>query len=336
MKLINIYKNFWLRNLCVICLFIILIFSCVYTDYYEKIVYAKSSYLEILWKIFLGVFPLYLFQIISNVLIIKELFLKKKYKLFAVVLTIYWIITHLFLSWFYKLNEIGEFTLISTLGAVINCSGIYFLHLWILRNISKSQKILINTQLELDMLKGQLNPHFLLNAMNNLYGEALTVPENVAERILNLSKLLRYQVEASAKNLVALSDEFHFLEQYIEYYQFRNKNLEVDFRSSGRMENIYIPPLLLMSLLENAVKFSCETDNPLIRLELIAEVEGFSFLIENNYSLTSVENTGTGIGLSNLMKRLDVYGYENEFRNFKQDNLFIANLKIWGLPTDAL
>ncbi|OXA70463.1 histidine kinase [Flavobacterium aquidurense] len=335
MKLMNIYQNFWLRNLIVLTFFMMLIFFCVYTDYNDQINFKKVGYSLVVKKIIIAIIPMYVLQIISNVGLIKELFIKKKYKTFVVSFILYWFLAHFFLGWYFRINEIGKFSLISTVGTILNGSGIYFLHLWILLNIRKGRKELFNTQLELSLLKEQLNPHFLLNAMNNLYGEALSVPENVAERILNLSKLLRYQVETSKKDLIVLSEEFNFLKQYVEYYKFRNERLIVMQSSTGNMDDVYIPPLLLMSLVENAVKFSSETDNPYIVFEINVESNSLSFIMQNNFLDQGMQSKGTGIGLSNLQRRLEVYGYRHEFTCSKEDELFIAKLNIWGLSTVA-
>ena len=336
MKLMNIYQNFWFRNLIVLTFFIVLIFCCVYTDDSDQAVFKKIGHLGVLFKIIIGVLPVYALQTISNVVLVKELFIKKKYKLFILAIILYWLLCYKFLAWYFEFNDIGKFSLISTVGAIINGSGIYFLHLYILRNIKKGRKELVNTQLELALLKQQLNPHFLLNAMNNLYGEALSIPENVAQRILNLSKLLRYQVETSKKDLVILSEEFDFLKQYVDYYKFRNERLIIKQSYVGTMDEVFVPPLLFMSLVENAVKFSSETDSPYIDFEISAQCDSLSFKIQNNFLEEQTKNSGTGIGLSNLQRRLEVYDYKHEFTYYKENDLFIVKLNIWGLSTAVL
>ncbi|QLC64773.1 histidine kinase [Flavobacterium sp. LPB0248] len=336
MKLMNIYRNFWLRNLIVLAFFIVLIFFCVCADDTDHAIFKKFGHLSVFFKIVVGVLPIYVLQTISNVVLVKELFIKKKYRLFILAYILYWFLGHKFLGWYFALNEIGSFSLISTLAAIINGLGIYFLHLYILRNIKKGRKELLNTQLELALLKEQLNPHFLLNAMNNLYGEALSVPENVAERILNLSKLLRYQVEASRKDLVILSEEINFLKRYADYYKFRNDRLAVTQSYAGPQDKVLVPPLLFMSLLENAVKFSSQTDKPCIDFEIRVHCDNLSFKIKNNYPDEQGQNKGTGIGLLNLKRRLEVYEYKHELAYYREDDLFIVKLNIWGLSTAVL
>ncbi|MFD2939137.1 sensor histidine kinase [Flavobacterium notoginsengisoli] len=235
------------------------------------------------------------------------------------------------MNWCSRLNGVEESTLISTMAAAISGSGIYALHLYVLKSLMQGRKELVNTQLELALLKEQLNPHFLLNAMNNLYGEALSFPDNVAERILNLSKLLRYQVETSKKDLVILSEEFNFIKQYLDYYKFRNERLIVTQSIFGNMEDIYLPPLLFMSLFENAVKFSSETDDPLIEFEMTVKDNSLCFMLRNNYIEKQALNSGTGVGLSNLKRRLKVYDYHYDFTYYAENDVFVVKLNLWGL-----
>jgi len=335
MKLLKIYQNFFLRNVIVFTFFIVLIFSSVYNDFYTD---AKNTFHSPLWllgKILVATFPLYSLMLVSNILLVKRLFLEKKYVLFVVGMIFYWSCAPFIIRSYFSYNGITQYRVISVVTALTNGTGLYFLHIWILKNIAEGRKELINAESELSFLKQQLNPHFLLNAMNNLYGESLSAPENLSDRILNLSDMLRYQIEATKRNLVPLHEEVEFIKRYIEYYAFRNNRLQVEQQFQDISDDIRIPPLFLLPLVENAIKFSGETEKPAISLTLSVGCNQLTFAIQNNFLIEGSRLDGTGIGIENLQRRLEVYGLNHELVYGKKKDLFNAKLKIWGLSTVA-
>jgi len=331
MNILKIYQNFFLRNVIVITLFVFIIFGCVYSDFNEEIHKVKISAPKLLIRIVIGLSPLYLAIIFSNVILIKQLLLKDKYLYFFPSFLLFW-----WLYYYYIYVGPNELTVLTMVMGISNGTVSYFLHLWILRNISKGQKDILNFEAELSFLKQQLNPHFLLNAMNNLYGESLSEPENVPDRILNLADMLRYQIEATKKNLVPLKDEINFIKRYVEYYTFRNEKLEVNQSFEGTIDAIEIPPLFFLPLVENAVKFSGEVPLPVITMHLSINKRKLSFSLQNNFLVSGSRLTGTGIGIENLKRRLEVYGLKHELIATKQDNMYTIKLNIWELPTAAL
>lgn len=196
-----------------------------------------------------------------------------------------------------------------------------------------ADKDIMNFKSELSFLKQQLNPHFLLNAMNNLYGEALSEPDKVPDRILNLSDMLRYQIEATKKDYVLVEEEIAFVKKYIEYYTFRNDRLNVTQNFEGNFDEIEIPPLFFLPLVENAVKFSAETTEPFIVIDLEVKSRNLTFTIKNNYIDSGSRLSSTGIGIENLKRRLEVYRLRHDLSCKKEKNMFVVKLSIWHLPT---
>jgi LytS/YehU family sensor histidine kinase len=212
----------------------------------------------------------------------------------------------------------------------------YFIHVVITKKIMDADKDIMNFKSELSFLKQQLNPHFLLNAMNNLYGEALSEPDKVPDRILNLSDLLRYQIEATKKDYVLVEEEIAFVKKYIEYYSFRNDRLNITQNFEGAFDEIEIPPLFFLPLVENAVKFSAETSEPFISLDLKVKLRNLTFTIKNNYLESGSRLSGTRIGIENLKRRLEVYRLRHNLSCEKEKNMFVVKLSIWHLPTAVL
>lgn len=329
MTILKIYQNFFLRNLIVNTLVIGIIFVCIYDEMNH---YKKDSTI-LLQNICLGYLPMYLGVTISNVFIINKLLLRKKYRIFWVVFIIYWIcLYNVMIDYFYYAG-LGKMKTLSIISLLFNGTCLYFLHLGIMKKVSQTDKDIINFKSELSFLKQQLNPHFLLNAMNNLYGESLSEPEKLPDRILNLSDMLRYQIEATKKDYVLVDDELDFIKKYIDYYSFRSERLSVTQKYEGAFDNIEIPPLFFLPLVENAVKFSGETTEPFINIDLKVKHQHLSFTIKNNYLDSGSRLSSTGIGIENLKRRLEVYGLKHELNCKKEKNIFTVKLNIWHLPT---
>jgi len=340
MRIIKLYQNFWVRNSIIIIACLLIIFACVY-DKDPQIEDSPEKFLSIIIRIARGFLPLYIAMIFSNRVLVRKLLFHKKYILFVVLFITYWSCYHLIIDVYYAKirtptllsSQIERLSLLLNVVAISNGTALYFIHLWILRNISESQKARINFESELSFLKQQLNPHFLLNAMNNLYGESLAEPESVPDRILNLSDLLRYQIEATKKDLVPLQDEMDFIKKYIAYCTFSNDRLNVKQAFTGNTVGIEIPPLFFLPLVENAVKFSAESTNPYINLNFNFNSRNLLFSMENNFLEEGSRLNGTGIGLGNLKRRLEVYGLKHELSYGRQNDIFTIKLQLWQLPS---
>jgi sensor histidine kinase YesM len=331
MKIFKIYQNWFFRNLILNVVILTIIYGCVYNEMNETS--EKGIYL--FWGICQAYFPTYIWVTFSNVVLIRKFFFRKKHQTFILLSLAYWISYYVFIKWYFAFFGMGKLMTLPTLMAVLNGTALYFLHTSIIKKISNDRKRIINFESELSFLKQQLNPHFLLNAMNNLYGESLSAPEKVPERILNLSDMLRYQIETTKKDFISLNEEVQFVKKYIDYHTFRNERLTITQKYDGFFEGIDIPPLFFLPLVENAVKFSGETSQPFITLGLNVSDRKLSFSIENNYLNVGSRLSGTGIGIKNLERRLEVCGLKHELMHKKEGDLFSIKLNIWELPTVA-
>jgi len=332
MKILKIYQNFFLRNIIVNAFIILVIFACVY----DEIRLDGHDWSFMISKIAVGYLPCIVWVTIFNIYIIRPFLFKKKLKTFFTLFVIYWTSFYFFMNWFFPLVGLGNFKTLQILSLIINGMFFYFIHVVITKKITDADKDIMNFKSELSFLKQQLNPHFLLNAMNNLYGESLSDPDKLPDRILNLSDMLRYQIEATKKDYVFLEEEIAFIKKYIEYYTFQNERLVVTQHFDGDYDSIDIPPLFFLPLVENAVKFSAETPKPFINIDLKVKCNQLSFTLKNNYLESGSRLSSTGIGIENLKRRLEVYGLRHELNCKKEKNIFIVKLKIWHLPTAVL
>lgn len=332
MKILKIYQNFFLRNLIVNALVYLIILACVY----DEVKLYGHHWTYIFSKVGVGYFPSIVWVTCFNIFIIKPFLFQKKIKTFFTLLVIYWAAFYFFMSWLFPVVGLGALKTLQILSLIINGIFFYFIHVVITKKITDADKDIINFKSELSFLKQQLNPHFLLNAMNNLYGESLSDPAKLPDRILNLSDMLRYQIEATKRDYVFLEEEVAFIKKYVEYYTFQNERLEVTQNFEGDFDTIDIPPLFFLPLVENAVKFSAETPKPFIAIDLKVKCSNLSFTLKNNCLESGSRLSSTGIGIENLKRRLEVYGLRHELTCKKEKNIFTVKLKIWHLPTAVL
>jgi len=207
---------------------------------------------------------------------------------------------------------------------------------WIKENLIDSKRRMLSAESELAQLKQQMNPHFLLNALNNLYGVALAAPKEVPDRILELSELLKYQIETSKKQWITVQDEMDFAGKYLRYMEWRTNGMMVDFQIEGAVPNYQISPLIFLPLIENAAKYSSETEHPDIRVKWSFETDRMKFIITNNFKLSKSTVKGTKIGIENLRRRLELYHPQHKLELIKEGNIHTAQLELWKMNIAAL
>lgn len=169
------------------------------------------------------------------------------------------------------------------------------------------------TQAELNYIKSQTNPHFLFNTLNNIYSLTKHNSAKASNSILRLSDLLRYMLYETEKEFSSLNNEINTIKDYLELERLRyDDTLVIDFKIDVDNDQINIPPLLLLPLIENAFKHgtSESMDKPFIKIKLsvlrnVIKLEVSNSLCENQ----TLYNKKDGIGLKNLKRQLELlYG----------------------------
>lgn len=186
---------------------------------------------------------------------------------------------------------------------------------------------------ELKFLKSQLHPHFLFNALNNIYFLIKKDPDTAAEALAGFSNLLRFQLYEANNESVALEKEITYLQQFAEIAQLRKgENFKVNWTLPEDAKNVQIAPLLLMPLIENAFKHG-RNKNGQIDIALQLENQQLHFKIINSKEIDKSKGVSGfaegGIGLVNIQKRLQLlYPEQHEF--FMKDGVeeFMVSLKI--------
>ncbi|MVM31792.1 hypothetical protein GO755_17220 [Spirosoma sp. HMF4905] len=196
----------------------------------------------------------------------------------------------------------------------------------------QTEEILIQkSQTELALLKSQVQPHFLFNTLNNIYYEAYREAPRTAGLIERLSEIMRYFVDESPKDTVAITTEVQFIDNYIALEKIRIRhevliNFEKKFNPDLR-----IPPMLLMTFVENIVKHGIDKSSTQNQIDIALEQQDgyLLFMTRNKVFDTTPVHRSTGFGIANLTKRLTMlYGSNFELTIDKQNGLFTAFLKI--------
>lgn len=190
----------------------------------------------------------------------------------------------------------------------------------------------IQSEAELQNLKSQLNPHFLFNTLNNIYSLIAISQERAQDTVHELSRLLRYVLYDSSRPQVLVEKDFNFVRNYIELMRIRLPE-HVTLRTEIRAESpeTMIAPLLFISLIENAFKHGVSNNKPsLIEIKLTEKQKQLVCSIRNSYfPKNEQDNSGSGIGLTNLSRRLDLlYPDAHSFSCRNEDGVFYTDLLI--------
>jgi two-component system, LytTR family, sensor kinase len=174
---------------------------------------------------------------------------------------------------------------------------------------------------ELAYLKSQINPHFLFNTMNNLYGLSLSEPEKTPDVILKVSAMMRYMLYESNEELVLLTKEVEYLNSYIELEKIRYEGQTyIDFTVEGNITNKLIPPILLISFVENIFKHG-DIQSPQNAVEISLKVEDRRLIFkQKNKTVIREKDKMGGLGLKNVERRLSLLYPGKHSVNVKNTN----------------
>lgn len=182
---------------------------------------------------------------------------------------------------------------------------------------------------ELNLLKAQINPHFLFNTFNSLYALTLKKSDMAPGLVLRLSQLMHYMLYSTSGDTVLLNDEINYLKDYISIEQTRFADrVDISFQCSGVSSDVNIAPLLLLPFVENAFKHGIEEGSGWITINL-NYLNGHLFFKVENSCIAKAVPAKSGIGLANVQKRLELlYPGKYSLNLTKNDESFEAELKI--------
>ena len=190
----------------------------------------------------------------------------------------------------------------------------------------KSEKL----DMELRYLKSQINPHFLFNALNNIYSMVYTHDDNAADGVLKLSEMLRYVLVDCQAEIIPLSKEINYIENFIDFQMMRmGGERDVVLEQDVEKEDYVIAPMLLQPIIENCFKYSRLETHPegYVHISIRQSGSSFCFVAENTVASNAMPFVGnggvekkSGIGQKNVQQRLMLHYGESYNFDIKQDN----------------
>lgn len=185
---------------------------------------------------------------------------------------------------------------------------------------------------ELKMLRSQINPHFLFNSLNSISSLTVTDPENARKMVIKLSDFMRYALSQKDEQPVSLRSEMENLRLYLDIEKVRfGERLSTEENIDPECMDLPIPVMLLQPVYENAVKHGVYESTGRIKIMTnISFISGYlEISVSNNYEPGASIVKGTGTGLLNVSRRLELYyGSRASISTSKNDGIFSVRLLI--------
>lgn len=201
--------------------------------------------------------------------------------------------------------------------------------------ISKQKEAVQQKQveMELNLLKSQINPHFLFNVLNSIYALSLKKSEQTPEIVLKLADIMRYMLYETKQDKVALHKEIQVLQDYlaIEKIRLGPTAESVQLKVAGSAANYHIAPALLIPFVENAVKHGTDSmlSEAYINIQITIKENILYFHCINNYKANLNTERKGGIGLANVQKRLSLlYPGKHQLAMDAVNNIFEVRLQL--------
>ncbi len=207
--------------------------------------------------------------------------------------------------------------------------------MWLVINFIRTlqKEVILNEekkQAEIQFLKSQINPHFIFNTLNNIYSLVFSQSKQALTAIEKLSEIMRFTTYETQKELIPIDSEIKYIESFIDLESIRNtKPIHINLITEIENENQQIPPYLLLPFIENCIKHGVldDAENPVI-FTVKTNSKKLIVTVENKIN-NRLKDAHSGIGMSNLEKRLDYY-FPNRYRFeiVKNETIFKSHLEI--------
>ncbi|TWI02245.1 histidine kinase [Flavobacterium tiangeerense] len=297
----------------------------------------------LLWLLF-GVVFNYLYYLSLNnnkgqvlfVVFLKLLFISSCVTI-ALWLALYFPVTYFTeMAWIEMLKMSNIFLTFYTNCFVLSVWYFFYSNMEFLEKVNNfdKEKLLLESTLkesQINALKGQINPHFMFNSLNNIRGLILENPMKSREMITRLSEMLRYSLTKSEINTIALEEEIEMVENFIAISKIQLED-RLQFISEIEEETLKlpIPPMVIQMLIENAIKHGISQlkHGGILLLNIKKENTDLHIQVKNTGNLSQQTGT-TQLGLKNIQRRLQlIYGESATFSLNEVENEVIAKITL--------
>ena len=213
---------------------------------------------------------------------------------------------------------------------VIFCFAVGMLKEVYRQKLARAEMEYERNKAELALYKAQINPHFLFNTLNTLYGLLITQSDKMEitlERFINLTK---YMYNNANREFIALAEEVDYIGQYIALQQLRlNELADIHFTHEVEREEMPIPPMMLITFVENAFKYGISSDDPcFIHIQLNQRAEKLCFEVVNS-TFGREAGHSARMGITNCRRRLELLYPEHHRLEIEQEHgLFRVRLEL--------
>ena len=213
---------------------------------------------------------------------------------------------------------------------VIFCFAVGMLKEVYRQKLARAEMEYERNKAELALYKAQINPHFLFNTLNTLYGLLITQSDKMEitlERFINLTK---YMYNNTNREFIALAEEVDYIGQYIALQQLRlNELADIRFTHEVEREEMPIPPMMLITFVENAFKYGISSDDPcFIHIQLNQRTEKLCFEVVNS-TFGREAGHSARMGITNCRRRLELLYPEHHRLEIEQEHgLFRVRLEL--------
>jgi two-component system, LytTR family, sensor kinase len=203
-----------------------------------------------------------------------------------------------------------------------------------LKRKAENEKLLKEEKLgtEIKLLKAQINPHFIFNALNNIYSLTYTKSEMAPESVLKLSEMLRYVFYDCSNDHVKLGAEIEYVSNFIAFQQMKSEHEQaIKFSYEGANKDIDVAPMLFIPFIENSFKYSKieEYSDAYVKMNLNSDNKYLNLEIENSIPIQGKSLAGNGLGIKNVRQRLDLlYPNKYDLNISENETTYSVNLKI--------
>ncbi len=223
----------------------------------------------------------------------------------------------------------------SSLFNIVLWLGCYLVIKLLLRfNANRIERLELNANLkqaQLNTLKGQINPHFMFNSLNNIRGLMLEDVEKSREMLTKLSEMLRYSLTKNSVDGIALEEELEMVDNYISLSKIQLED-RLQFKKEIAQDtlSIHIPPMIVQLLVENAAKHGISNLKKGGVIELSTRKNGEALYVQvKNTGKLRIAKDSTQLGLKNINQRLKLlYGDKASFSLHEEDHEVVAKVKI--------
>ncbi|CAG4999905.1 hypothetical protein DYBT9275_02340 [Dyadobacter sp. CECT 9275] len=225
--------------------------------------------------------------------------------------------------------EIGfRITLVTTLLVYLVYEAIYFFEAWKL-NVRKTESLMREgVESQLEVLKNQLDPHFLFNSMNTLAALIDDTNADAQQYLERQSDVYRYVLVSRTKNTVLVEEEMAFLDAYVYLNKIRFRdNLLVEKLLSPETLRLQVAPLSIQMLIENAIKHNIVSREYPLKISIRQEENDY-LVVENNIQQKTILEKSTKVGLQNIINRYALLTTDRRVEVQRTEKLFTVRIPL--------